>query len=153
MARPKKYTSQQVKKALQDAHGLKTGAAELLAANFETIDAYCKEFAMCRHVVEHWRKRRKDRAEYKLDEAIERGEAWAIMFTLKNAHDREYNDRVSVTFETMTDEQKRDYVRDLLAGGGFILAEPESEGLDSQADGEGGQVAESSPPGANSASG
>jgi hypothetical protein len=88
---------------------------------------------MCRHVVEHWRKRRKDRAEYKLDEAIERGEAWAVMFTLKNAHDREYNDRVQVTFESMTDEQKREYVRDLIAAGGYILAEPESAGLPDQA--------------------
>lgn len=134
MARPKKFTAQQVKEALEKSHGLKTGAAELLAANFETIDSYCKEYAMCRHVVEHWRKRRKDRAEYKLDEAIERGEAWAVMFTLKNAHDREYNDRVQVIFEDMTEEQKVEHVRGLLASGGFVLAQPEGEGLPGQAD-------------------
>lgn len=146
MARPKKFTAQQVKEALEKSHGLKTGAAEILAANFETIDSYCKEYAMCRHVVEHWRKRRKDRAEYKLDEAIERGEAWAVMFTLKNAHDREYNDRVSVTFDDMTDEQKQEHIRGLLAAGGFVLAEPTGAGLSDQADDASAPVAEPSPP-------
>lgn len=39
------------------------------------------------------------------------------------------------TFESMTDEQKLDYIRGLLAAGGFILGEPETEGLP-PADGE-----------------
>lgn len=96
MARPKKYTSAEVRQALQNAHGLKTGAAELLGASFGTIETYCNDNEECRQVVEHWRKRRKDRAEYKLDEAIERGEAWAVMFTLKNAKDRDYSDRIDI---------------------------------------------------------
>jgi len=33
----------------------------------------------------------------KLDEAIARGEPWAIAFTLKNARDREYNDKIDLT--------------------------------------------------------
>lgn len=96
MARPKKYKVSDIVDALQKAHGLKTGAAELLAASFTTVDKFCNKHAECQAVVDHWRKRRKDRAEYKLDEAIERGESWAIMFTLKNARDREYNDRLEI---------------------------------------------------------
>ena len=34
-----------------------------------------------------------------------------------------------IAFETMTDEQKREYVRDLLAAGGYILSGPAGEGL------------------------
>lgn len=96
MARPRKFTKAEVVEALTKAHGLKTGAAELLAVTDETIARYCNRFPECQAVVDHWHKRRKDRAEYKLDEAIERGEAWAVMFTLKNARDREYNERVIV---------------------------------------------------------
>jgi hypothetical protein len=97
MARPKKFKKQEVVEALKKAHGLKTGAAELLAADFKTIDKACTDYPECQAVVDHWKKRRKDRAEYKLDEAIERGESWAIMFTLKPARDREYNPALEVT--------------------------------------------------------
>ncbi len=95
MARKLKLTEEQVVNALRQAHGLKTGAAEMLAVKFDTLEKYIARSTDAQEVVDHWRKRRKDRAEYKLDEAIERGEAWAIMFCLKNAKDREYNDRIS----------------------------------------------------------
>ena len=39
----------------------------------------------------HWGRRRKDSAEFKLDTAIAKGEPWAVMFTLKNAPDRDYS--------------------------------------------------------------
>ena len=96
MARPKKLKDAEVVEALRQSHGLKTGAAEILGVHFTTIERYIAESEAARDVVEHWRIRRKDRAEYKLDEAIERGESWAIMFTLKNAKDKEYSDRVEV---------------------------------------------------------
>lgn len=97
MARPKKFKEEDVRLALKQAHGLKTGAAELLGCAFDTITAYCEEYVSCQEICNHWAKRRKDRAEYKLDEAIERGESWAVMFTLKNARDREYNERVDIS--------------------------------------------------------
>ncbi len=92
----KKLTNTAVIEALRQAHGLKTGAAELLGVAFMTIERYIADSTEAQAIVTHWRKRRKDRAEYKLDEAIERGENWAIMFTLKNARDREYSDRLEV---------------------------------------------------------
>jgi len=96
MARPKKLKPQEVIDALKQAHGMKTGAAEILGVSFPTIERYIAESENAREIIEHWRIRRKDRAEYKLDEAIERGEQWAVMFTLKNAKDREYSDRVDL---------------------------------------------------------
>src|SRR5574343_780124 len=92
-----KLTTDQVIEALKNAHGLKTGAAELLGVSFPTIERYIARSQAAQDEIARWSKRRKDRAEYKLDEAIERGESWAIMFTLKNAKDREYSDRVDVT--------------------------------------------------------
>lgn len=99
MGRKQKVTLDEIINALKSSHGLKTGAAELLGVSFPTIDSYCDKYPKAQAIVDHWRKRRKDRAEYKLDEAIERGESWAIMFTLKNANDREYSDRVEQSGE------------------------------------------------------
>lgn len=96
MARPLKLKSEQVVDALKRARGLRTIAADLLAINVKTIDAYLSRLPEAMEIVEHWRKARKDLAEFKLDEAIMRGESWAIVFTLKNARDREYNDRVEI---------------------------------------------------------
>lgn len=58
-----------------------------------------------------------------------------------------------ISFETMTDEQKREYVRDLIAAGGYILAEPESAGLPDQAEGGDKSMAEPSATRTDSASG
>ena len=38
-------------------------------------------------------------------------------------------DDIRVRFESMTDEQKREYVRDLLAAGGYILSGPAEAGV------------------------
>ncbi len=92
----KKLKDTEVIEALKQSHGLKTGAAEILAVSFPTIERYIADSAEAQAIVNHYRIRRKDRAEYKLDEAIERGESWSIMFTLKNAKDREYSERVDV---------------------------------------------------------
>lgn len=83
--------------ALNKAHGMITGAAEILNVSRKTVHAYLLKWPDAREAIDRWKVRRKDRAEYKLDEAIERGEPWAIQFVLKNALDREYSDRVSVS--------------------------------------------------------
>lgn len=116
MARPHKYTKEQIVEALQKSHGLKTGAAELLGASFTSIDKYCARYPDAQAIVDHWRRRRKDRAEYKLDEAIERGESWAIMFTLKNARDREYNERVTLVTDGDIDSAIADELARLAGG-------------------------------------
>ena len=99
MARPKKLKVSEVIEALKQSHGLKSGAAEILGVAWNTVHDYVCASEEAQSVIHHWQVRRKDRAEYQLDNAIERGESWAIMFTLKNAKDREYSERVNVNHE------------------------------------------------------
>ena len=73
----KKLKEEQVIEALKQSHGLKTGAAELLGVSFPTIERYIADSTAAQEIIAHWKNRRIDRAEYKLDEAIERGEGWA----------------------------------------------------------------------------
>lgn len=96
----KRYKKEQILEALQKSHGLKTGACELLGCNFDTLQRYIAEIPEATDIIAHWRKRRTERAMYKLDEAIERGEAWAIALQLKNSkdgRDEGYSERVDVT--------------------------------------------------------
>lgn len=116
LGRKKKLTEEQVVNALRQAHGLKTGAAELLAVKFDTLEKYIGESEEAQSIVDHWRKRRKDRAEFKLDEAIERGESWAIMFCLKNAKDREYSDRVQHEVDMSLEVEGLDRILDMVYG-------------------------------------
>ena len=98
--RKPKLTNAQVVDALKKSHGLKTGAAELLGVAFETLEKYIARSNEAQGLVRHWGKRRTERAVYKLDEAIERGEAWAVALQLKNStvgRDYGYGDRLDVT--------------------------------------------------------
>lgn len=117
--KPKLQDEQVVVEALKQSHGLKTGAAEILDVSFNTLEKFIVGSPAAQEIVDHYRRRRKDRAEYMLDAAIERGEAWAVMFTLKNARDREYNDRVDVNATVdsarpqLTDEGRRQRLKSL----------------------------------------
>lgn len=83
----KKLTQQQVQDALIQSHGLKTIAADALGVAFTTIERYILESQTAQDIVKAMRHKRTDQAKAKLDEAIQRGESWAIMFTLKNKID------------------------------------------------------------------
>jgi hypothetical protein len=91
-----KVAKKKVLEAIKQAHGMKTGVCELLGISRPTLDRYLLD-ADIAEAMDFARVRLKDRAEYKLAEAIERGEAWAIQFALKNAKDREYSDKLDVT--------------------------------------------------------
>ena len=96
----KKLKEEQVIEALKQSHGLNTGAAELLGVSFPTIERYIADSVAAQEIIAHWKNRRIDRAEYKLDEAIERGEGWAIAMTLKGhkaGRERGYGESVDVT--------------------------------------------------------
>jgi hypothetical protein len=110
MARPKKLKESEVVEALKQSHGLKSGAAEILGVAYNTLDAYARASEAAKDVIEFWRIRRVDRAEYKLDEAIERAEPWAVALVLKGSKagkDRGYGDRVDVTSD---DEKIKGYI-------------------------------------------
>lgn len=96
----KKLTVEQVKEALIKSHGLKTPAADLLGVAFTTLERYVVASTTLQDLVRAMRHKRTDRAKLKLDEAIERGESWAVMFTLKNKVDPDaefVGDRIDLT--------------------------------------------------------
>lgn len=98
--RKPKITKEQLLEALKNSHGLKTGAAELLGVAYNTIDRHVAKSEEAQEIIDHYRIRRTDRAEYKLDEAIERGEAWAVALVLKDhrgGRDRGYGNSLDVT--------------------------------------------------------
>ena len=82
-----KLTQEQVLEALKQAHGQKTTAADLLGVSFNTIERYIEKNPIAQDVIRAMRHKRTDMAKLKLDDAIQRGESWAIMFTLKNKVD------------------------------------------------------------------
>lgn len=99
MPRKKKLQPKEVIDALRQAHGMKTGAAEILGVSFPTIERYIAESKPAQEIIEFWRIRRTDRAEYKLDEAIERGDSWAVAMVLKShnkGRDRGYGDALNI---------------------------------------------------------
>ena len=83
----KKLTNDEVKAALENARGLKTLAADALGVSFPTIERYIQASKLLQDTVQTSRRKRTEMAKSKLDEAIMRGEGWAIMFTLKNKVD------------------------------------------------------------------
>lgn len=98
--RKKKLQIEEVCEALEQAHGMVTGAAEILGVAYNTIARYISASDKAREIIEHWRIRRTDRAEYKLDEAIERGESWAVQLSLrdhKGGRERGYGNSLDLT--------------------------------------------------------
>lgn len=71
--------------AIKTAHGMKTGVCELLGISRPTLDRYIEADIEIQEAIEFAQVRKVDRAEYKLGEAIERGEAWAIQLALKDS--------------------------------------------------------------------
>ena len=83
----KKLTNAQVKEALINSRGLTTLAADALGVDWKTIQRYIIASQDLQDTIQVARHKRTQFAKSKLDEAIMRGESWAIMFTLKNKID------------------------------------------------------------------
>lgn len=96
-----KLTKDKFLDALKKAHGLKTGAADILGVVYNTVDRYCKKYAKeADEIIAQWDIRRTERAIYKLDEAIERGDSWAVGLQVKQSKEgrkRGYGDSIDVT--------------------------------------------------------
>lgn len=83
----KKLTNDQVQDALIQCRGLTTLAADALGVDYKTIMRYINASPKLQDVILVARHKRSQFAKSKLDEALMRGESWAIMFTLKNKTD------------------------------------------------------------------
>jgi hypothetical protein len=94
---PTKRTIARVLKAIEEARGFKTFAADRLKVKYDTLQRFLVEQKdIFEPILEYWREKRIDRAELKLDVAIENGEPWAIGMTLKAARSRQYGDRLTL---------------------------------------------------------
>lgn len=102
MGRPRKLpdtkrTIARVLKALEEARGFKTFAADKLSVKYDTLQRFLVAHKdVFDPVLTYWHEKRVDRAELKLDVAIENGEPWAIGMTLKAARSRQYGDRLTL---------------------------------------------------------
>jgi hypothetical protein len=83
----KKLTNDQIRAALINSRGLTTLAADALGVDWKTIQRYIVASQPLQDLIQVMRHKRTQFAKSKLDEAIMRGESWAIMFTLKNKVD------------------------------------------------------------------
>ena len=80
MARP--YKTEDIVGALNRSNGYVYLAADLLGCTADTIYRRAKRSKVVRDAMDRPRGRGLDRAESKLDDAIDRGEPWAISFKL-----------------------------------------------------------------------
>lgn len=92
-----RYTPEQVISALKEARGLRALAARRLGCTVRTVDNYIARFPEVSDTVKEQLELRLDVAEGKLDQAVNKGEAWAICFFLKTqGKGRKYSERLEV---------------------------------------------------------
>lgn len=95
-----KVSKTKLLEAIKSAGGKWTGICELLGINRTTLARYINDDEEIAEACEFARDRVVERAEYKLSEAIERGESWAVQLALKDSKrgkERGYGNSVDVT--------------------------------------------------------
>jgi hypothetical protein len=83
MARTQRFTTSQIKTALEATRGLASLAARRLGCTHGTVLNYMKRYQEVHDVAERMREAMTDVAELKYWRAIQRGEAWAVTMQLK----------------------------------------------------------------------
>jgi hypothetical protein len=93
----KKLKADEVYKALIENRGLIALAADNLGVVYNTVKSFVDGDEKAKEIIRHAREKRRDKAERRLDDAIDAGEAWAIAMTLKGDPSRGYSDKLDVT--------------------------------------------------------
>lgn len=92
-----KYTPEEIAEALEASSGMISPAARALGCSRNTIKRYIKAYPEIQQTIEDAREATTDLAENRLEDAIRRGEAWAICFYLKTqAKGRGYVERAEI---------------------------------------------------------
>ena len=87
-----------MKTALTETHGLISLAADRLGCDYTTIYRRVKTSKELKRVIAHYRKRRVDVAELRLDTALNNGDPWAVALVLRTlGKKRGYVERNEVT--------------------------------------------------------
>jgi hypothetical protein len=69
-----------------------------MGCSYNTLKHYVDNSPKLQRIIAHYRSRRVDKAELKLEQAIDRGEPWAISLTLRTiGRERGYVERSEVT--------------------------------------------------------
>jgi hypothetical protein len=115
MTRSNGYTANQVIEALKETKGMVYLAAEALGCAPQTVYNYAKRYKSVQVEIDNQRGVFLDKTEMKLDEAIEKGESWAIAFALKTlGKKRGYTEKqeieqrttnIEIDLNTLTDDQ------------------------------------------------
>lgn len=98
MGRPQRYTARQVIAALNATRGTVYLAARRLGCDAETVQRYCKRFPKVMAAKKAHQEELVDTAYLKLWAAVEKGDMWAVLFTLRTlGKDRGFSERYEVT--------------------------------------------------------
>lgn len=98
MSRPREITDEQIIAAIVAKKGMVYNAAKSLGASHMLIYGRMKTNPAIKEAIDEARGRVLDTAETKLFTAVQKGEPWAIAFTLKTiGKDRGYTERQEVT--------------------------------------------------------
>jgi hypothetical protein len=93
----KRYTCEQVAQALKANKGLICLAAAKLGCTRRTLSNYLHRYPSLHEVIAECREHRLDMGEQRLDEAVERGDPWAVQFFLRmQGKHRGYCDKMQV---------------------------------------------------------
>lgn len=97
MARPERYTTQEVIAALENGYTC-VGAGQLLGCSAETVRNYANKYPTVKAALHAKRRELVDLAEISLRRAIVNGEGWAVAMTLKTlGRDDGYVERQEVS--------------------------------------------------------
>lgn len=117
------YTEDEVEAALRRYRGLISYAAEHLKVTCPTIYNYLKRYPRLQEVLKECRSKRIDVAESNLDKALDNGEQWATLFTLKmQGKDRGYIEKQQtelsggIGVETVENDNLADFRKRYAAG-------------------------------------
>jgi predicted transcriptional regulator len=95
-----KVSKSRLLEAIKSTGGKTTGICDLLGITRPTLSRYVEADPNIAEAIEYAQTRIVDRAEFKLAEAIERGESWAITLILKDhkrGKERGYGNSLDVT--------------------------------------------------------
>ena len=96
--RVERYTVAQIAEVLQKSRGMIAVSARLLNCQRNTVYGYIKRHKRLQRLIEDERELFVDKAELKLQEAVQQGEGWAVCFALKClGKPRGYVERVEYT--------------------------------------------------------
>jgi len=93
----KKYTQPQIIKAIKDARGMVYVAARALNVSNDTLYRWKRTYPAIEAAIFEARGHFIDKCEHALEDAVDRGEGWAVCFALKClGKDRGYVERVEL---------------------------------------------------------